>query len=401
MVKKKKTWWGALGPGIITAALVFGPGSLTITSKLGANFGFSLLWVVIIATILMMTFTGMGARIGITTDRSLLKVFEQKWGKWSSVFAGVGIFMVTASFQAGNAIGAGIAFAETFNTSSAPWIIFISLAAISLLFHKSFYKILEKVMIGMVSIMLISFLFTLLLSNPDLTQVISGLTPSVPDGSLLLVIALVASSFSIAGAFYQSYLVQEKGWEKHEVNGVVKESFTGIFILGLISAMILMSAGAILNPQGLGVNAAADMGRALEPLYGQWATSIFMIGLFGASFSSLIGNATIGGTLFADALSLGSNLKRNPVRVMIMLIILIGAIIAITFGRLPLELIIIAQGITIFIVPFIGLAILLIANNKAIMGDQVNGTLSKVFGVIGLIVLFSLASGNFYSLFLS
>ena len=135
-------------------------------------------------------------------------------------------------------------------------------------------------------------------------------------------------------------------------------------------------------------------------MYGEWANSIFMLGLFGASFSSLIGNATIGGTLFADALSLGNNLNSWPVKLMIMVIIILGALIALTFGKLPLELIVFAQGVTIFIVPFIGLGMFLIANNKKIMGDLVNGTTSKVLGFIGLIVLFALAVSNFYRLFL-
>lgn len=83
-----------------------------------------------------------------------------------------------------------------------------------------------------------------------------------------------------------------------------------------------------------------------------------------------------------------------------MLIIVLGAIIAIVFGKLPLELIVFAQGVTIFIVPFIGLGMLLIANNKKIMGELVNGTASKVLGIIGLVVLFTLAGSNFYRLFL-
>src|SRR5690606_40506468 len=136
-------------------------------------------------------------------------------------------------------------------------------------------------------------------------------------------LALVLFSFSIAGAYYQSYLVQEKGWKREEVKEVKRESFTGIMVLGVISAMVLMSAGAILHPQGIQVNAATDMGKALEPLYGSWATGVFMLGLFGASFSSLIGNATIGGTLFADALSLGSSLSSTSVRALIMLVIVL------------------------------------------------------------------------------
>ena len=144
--------------------------------------------------------------------------------------------------------------------------------------------------------MLISFLVTLIVTKPDLLMVLKGLIPVVPEGSLIMIIAMVASSFSIAGAFYQSYLVQEKGWKKTQVGQVVRESFVGILVLGSISGMILISSGAVLYPQGIEVNSATDMGKALEPVYGSWATYLFMLGLFGASFSSLVGNATIGGT---------------------------------------------------------------------------------------------------------
>jgi len=401
MLAAAKKWLRSLGPGIITAALVFGPGSLTLTSKLGSLYGYDLLWVLVVSTILMMSFTSMGARIGLATNRSLLQTFKAKWGSWASILAGLGIFFVCASFQAGNSIGAGLSFAETFNSDSSPWIIVISLLAIALLFFKSFYQTLEKVMMIMVGLMMVSFIVTLAVAQPNLTEVIAGLKPTMPSGSLLLIIAMVASSFSIAGAFYQSYLVQAKGWKRTEVVDVKRESFTGIIILGLISSMVLLSAGAILHPQGITVNAATDMGKALEPLYGSWATGVFMLGLFGASFSSLIGNATIGGTLFADALSLGSDLNSKSVKALIMMVIVIGATIAVVFGNLPLELIVFAQGITIFAVPFIGIALYLVANDKEIMGDLVNKMPSKVTGVIGLLVLVLLAISNFYNLFLT
>ncbi len=388
-----------MGPGIITAALVFGPGSLTITSKLGAIYGFDLLWVILLSTVLMITFTGMGARIGIATDQSLLKTFGQRWGKWAALLTGIGIFLVTASFQAGNTIGAGLAFAESFGTSTVPWILFISVAAIALLFTNSFYRILEKVMISMVSLMLLSFIFTVIIARPDFMQLAKGLVPEIPGGSVILVIALVASSFSIAGAFYQSYLVQEKGWKKEEVKKVKSETFTGILVLGLISGMILVSSAAILQPQGIEVNAATDMGKALEPLYGNFATAVFMLGLFGASFSSLIGNATIGGTLFADALNLGRDLDSKPVKFMISIIIIVGATIALLFGKLPLELIVFAQGVTIFVVPFIGIGLFTIANSPSVMGSLVNGKWEKILGALGIIVLLTLAIANLKNLF--
>ncbi|MBI0400317.1 Nramp family divalent metal transporter [Cyclobacterium marinum] len=394
-----RRWFKSLGPGLITAALVFGPGSLTITSKLGAVYGYNLLWVIIVAALLMLTFTGMGARIGLASDQSLISLFRKKWGNAAALIAGISIFFVTAAFQAGNTVGAGLALSESLGQTNGLWIVVISLMAISLMFFKSFYKILEKVMMIMVGIMLISFLFTLIIAPPVWSEVMAGLNPSIPQGSFILVIALVASSFSIAGAFYQSYLVQEKGWEKGEAKDALRESYTGIVILGLISSMIMISAATILYPKGVTVTSAGDIGMALEPVYGKFSFMVFMIGLFGASFSSLLGNASIGGTLLSDALSLGRNLNGTPVKILITLIIIIGASIALIFGRLPLELIVFAQGITIFAVPFIGLGLFLIGNDTSIMGSLKNNTFTNIIGVIGLLVLFTLALSNAYSLF--
>jgi len=392
-------WFKSLGPGLITAALVFGPGSLTITSKLGAVYGYNLLWVILVAALLMLTFTGMGARIGLASDQSLITLFRKKWGNAAALIAGISIFFVTAAFQAGNTVGAGLALSESLGQTNSLWIVVISLMAISLMFFKSFYKILEKVMMIMVGIMLISFLFTLIIAPPVWSEVLAGMKPSIPQGSFILVIALVASSFSIAGAFYQSYLVQEKGWEKSESTDALRESYTGIVILGLISSMIMISAATILYPKGVTVTSAGDIGMALEPVYGKFSFMVFMIGLFGASFSSLLGNASIGGTLLSDALSLGRNLNGTPVKILITLIIIIGASIALVFGRLPLELIVFAQGITIFAVPFIGLGLFLIGNDTNIMGSLKNNKFTNIIGVIGLLVLFTLALSNAYSLF--
>src|SRR5690606_5993880 len=160
MLKGAKKWWRSLGPGIITAALVFGPGSLTLTSKLGSLYGYDLLWVLVISTLLMLLFTSMGARIGLATNKSLLQTFKAKWGNWASILTGFGIFFVCVSFQAGNSIGAGLSFAESFNSGANSWILGVSLLAISLLFFKSFYKTLEKVMMTMVGLMMISFIVT-------------------------------------------------------------------------------------------------------------------------------------------------------------------------------------------------------------------------------------------------
>lgn len=398
-------WLLSLGPGIITAALVFGPSKITITSKLGAVYGYSLLWIVAVAILFMAVFTDMGERIGLADGRSLLTIIREKWSRVASVIIGLGIFLVATSFQAGNSVGVGIAVAEASGTSTVVWVVVFNALGMLLLFFRKFYGVLEKLMILLVGIMLFSFLTTLFFAQPNLAQVAGGFIPSVPLGSEGLVIAFMASCFSIVGAFYQAYLVQER-----KRKGAIKvgsdsrkdgnKSLTGILILGIMSSVVLICAATVLNPQGISVTSASDMAKALEPLFGVYAADMFLIGLFGASFSSLVGNATLGGTLLSDALGYGSQLNSPKTRLLIGLVMLCGSVIAILFGKLPLELIVFAQSITIFLVPFIGIAMFSVANKKDVMGSFVNKGFSKAIGGLGLLVLFFLAVYNVYDMFL-
>tara|TARA_R110002049_G_scaffold28018_5_gene96686 strand:+ start:46744 stop:47925 length:1182 start_codon:yes stop_codon:yes gene_type:complete len=390
-----------LGPGIITAALVFGPGSLTINTKLGSSYGYSLLWVLIIAMILMMAFTTMSAKIGLYGRGSFIQRIKDEMGKPIALITGVGIFLTTASFQAGNTIGASIAFAELFSSTLLLWIVIFSTSAIFFLFFKSFYKILEKLMIGLVLLMLISFLLTLIMAKPNFTEIFRGLSPSIQQGSEFLVITLMASSFSIVGAFYQSYLVGEKGWGSGEKGDCLKESRTGIITLGLLSTLVMFCAAAVLHENNVEVRSASDLGMALEPLFGSFTSNVFMIGLFAASFSSMIGNATIGGVILADTFFSVSSLNNIKVRLMIILVVLIGAVIAFVFGALPLELIIFAQGITVMVVPLAAVLILLFASTKRISYELRNKFYLNVVGIIGIITLLLMSIYSFQYLFLS
>ena len=388
-------WLKSLGPGLITAALVFGPSKLTITSKLGATYGYSLLWVVIVAIFFMAVFVSMSTRIGVATNQSLLASVKQKWGKPASVAMGIGVFLVTTSFQAGNSVGVGIAAAGMFNTAPEIWIIVFNALGISLLFFRSFYKVLESVMILLIFVKLFSFFTTLFYAQPDVVEVAKGfVTPTIPEGSQGLIIAFIASCFSIVGALYQSYLIQERIRINPALRTAKNDSITGIILLGFMCSIVIICAAAVLHPKGIAVNSASDMAKALEPIFGSNASIVFLIGLFGAAFSSLIGNASVGGTLLGDALGFGSSFNAKPVRYLVATVMIIGACIAIRFGKLPLELIVFAQSVTILIVPFIGMAMYFVGNDKKIMGDKVNSPVVKFFGGLGLVIIISLAVIN-------
>lgn len=398
--KKAKNLFALIGPGFITAALVLGPGSLAVASKIGANYEFRLLWIIPICILFMAAFTVVSTRIGLSSDRTLIQLIREKFGNIFCIVIGVGLFIVAASFQAGNSIGAGMVFGEMLNVSSIPWIILFSVIAIFLLFFESFFKILEKIMIAMVVLMLVSFLVTMIISKPDVSLLMHQFSFELPKGSEFLALALVASSFSMAGAFYQSYLVQEKGWDKSRSKSHERESLSGISILGIITATVMLTAASVLFPQGIQVNSATEMAKTLEPIFGGYATLIFMCGLFAASFSSLIGNATLGGVLLSDALNIGRRLDSQKVRYVIMSVIVIGASVAIIFGNLPIELIVMAQGFTIIVVPVIGLMLFLIARDRAAKNLLKLGIPLKIILMLGLVLLLVLAGVNTYTIFI-
>ena len=392
-------WLQVLGPGIITAALVFGPSKMTITSKLGASYGYDLLWAVVTAIFFMAVFTSMSSRIALATDQSFLSLIKARWGKPVAVLVGIGVFFVTASFQAGNSTGVGISLAETTGISAKVWILLANAVGITLLFFKGFYKILEKIMILLIVIMLGSFIVTFFLAKPPAGNIVRVLVPVLPEGSLGLVIALFASAFSIVGALYQSYMVQERRRISPGLQQKPSDSLPGILILGIMASIVLICAASVLHPAGVEVTKATDMSKTLAPLFGEYAAHLFLVGLFGASFSSLIGNASVGGTLLGDALGYKGQLSSNIVRILIALVMAIGAFVALRFDKAPLELIVLAQSVTILVVPFIGIAMFSISNDRNIMGRYVNKPITKVVAGIGLLLLLVLAVINIKELF--
>lgn len=129
-------------------------------------------------------------------------------------------------------------------------LVFIVLAIILLFWAKNLYKLLEKLMMVLVMIIILSFLLNLmLLTKPDVTEVLAGFIPKVQkdDSQLDVIAALVATTFALTEAFYQSYLVQDKGWEIAGMRKGLNDTYMGIFMLGLISTLIILIKSAIVN----------------------------------------------------------------------------------------------------------------------------------------------------------
>ncbi len=379
----------SVGPGFIVASAALGPGSITVASRIGSVYGYAFLWVIVVAAISMVAYTSMSLRFGISHERSILQQIAVTYGRWFSVVIGICAFLSASSFQFGNNLGIGIAMEGITGVDERVWpFIFTPLGMLLVFRAGNLYKILEKLMMGMVMIMILAFLFNLILARPDMGQVAQGFVPkSFSLVDLDVVAALVATTFVLNGALYQSYLAQDKGWKIADGKKAQNDTYMGISLLAIISALVIITSAAVLNPLGIVVNSAADMALQLESLFGRYAKVIFSFGLCAAAFSSLMVNAVMGGGLLSDGFGLGRSMNEKMPKLFTVVILLVGMLIAVFFKGNVVYALILAQASSILAVPLIAIGILLIVNRKTVMGKLKNGKLQNTLAILGFLLI--------------
>lgn len=389
MLNKIKKGLKSIGPGFIIAAVVLGPGSITVASRIGSEHGYAFLWVIVLAAISMMAYTAMGARFGVVNKRSILQTITDQYGRWFAVLIGISAFFSASSFQFGNNLGIGIGMREITGVDERVWpIVFTALAIILIFFAKDLYKVIEKLMLVMVMIIIISFIFNLILTKPEVVPLVKGFVPHIFEiENLDIIAALVATTFALQAALYQSYLVQDKGWKLESLKKSLGDSYMGILMLSLISILVIITSAAALRPHGIIVNSAADMAMQLESLFGSSAKIVFSLGLCAAAFSSLMVNSVIGGGLLSDGLGLGRSMNEKMPKVFTISILVLGMLIAVFFRGNVIYALIMAQASTIFAVPLIAIGLYLVLNNKKIMGKYRNNKVQNSLAIFGFILI--------------
>ncbi|WP_282113097.1 Nramp family divalent metal transporter [Maribacter stanieri] len=392
MKSKIQNFFKALGPGFIIAAVVLGPGSITVSSKIGATHGYSLLWVIGLGAVSMSVYTTMSVRYGVLHEKSLLTTIAEKYGKWLSVAIGVCSFLAAMSFQFGNNLGVGMGMKTLTGINETIWpLIFTPLAIVLVFFTKNLYKALEQIMMTMVVILILAFIINLIFIKPDLEAAAMGFIPRAISGSdFNEIAALVGTTFVLHNAFFQAYLVQGKGWKLADMHKSIRDTKIGVFLLALISTLVVVTAAATLKPKGISVNSAADMAIQLEMLLGSFAKYIFGFGFMAAAFSSLVVNSVTGGGLLADSMGLGSSMNEKMPKVFTVIILLAGMIIAVFFRGNVIYALIMAQASSILGVPLIAIGLFLVLNSKSIMGKYKNSILQNIMAVIGFILISAL-----------
>ncbi len=384
-------WLRVLGPAFITASVVLGPGSIVTASKVGAGHGYSLIWMPIVCTLFMVTYTSMAARFACVSSESLLEALAREYGRWLSILLGISAFVVVAGFQSSNNISVAAAMEPLLPLPVWVWpLLFTGLSIYFLFAAKDLYQILERAMMVLVGVMIVAFLYNLVLSLFHAVPAEKELPPPAGGGNLLVITGFFATTFSVVAAFFQAYLVQEKRWTLKEYRLGIRDAVAGISVLGLISLVIMVTAARTLRGQMGEIKDIAALSQLLRGSFGGFSIVIFSIGLLAAAFSSFIVNAMIGGTLLSDGLGLGKSLESRSARLLTVVALLIGMAVALAVYLLDFELvhsIVVAQASTLVAVPFCALALLVVCNKRSIMGQHVNGPTSNLLAGAGFLVL--------------
>ncbi len=376
-----------IGPGALVAAAFIGPGTVTACTLAGANYGYTLLWALLFATVATIILQEMSARLGLVTQkglgenlRVLLQTSRLKWPLFGLII--VALYVGNAAYEAGNLSGAALGIQAIFGETDTLYkiaVVLISLLAALLLWLGS-YKHIEKCLIGLVSIMALAFAITFAVVSPDFGALFKGLvTPKVPSGSLMIVIALIGTTVVPYNLFLHASAVKNKWSDIDDFGAVRRDTAAAIGLGGLITILIASTAAASIFGSGLSVNGAGDMAVQLEPLFGSFSKYMLGAGFFAAGLSSSITAPLATAFAMTEILGLEGETKSRTFKIIALSVILIGAALALT-GIKPITIILSAQFANGLLLPIIAVFLLVTMNKKSLLGGHTNRFWSNLLG---------------------
>jgi len=245
-----RRWYQAIGPGLITACVVIGPGSILSSSNVGVTQGYGMAWVVVLSVIFMLTYMTMGAKLGVAQSLSPAELIRTRLGSGIAVLVGLSVFFISAAFQFGNNLGVHLALVEFIDFDYIV-VLFNAVAIAFLLVFKEQYKLLERLMMLFVGLMLVSFAINLLTAfviDPRPAEILSGFNPLSSQTIDINVLGLIGTTFVVSAAFYQCYLVKHKGWKAADLRTGLIDVRVGATIMGLITLMLIFTPATMFYP---------------------------------------------------------------------------------------------------------------------------------------------------------
>lgn len=378
-----------IGPGTLVAAAFIGPGTLTVCTLAGVQYGFTLLWAMGLSIIATVVLQEMAMRLGLVYGKGLANTIkDQISNKLIKVLALVlilsAIVVGNAAYEAGN-ISGGVLGVETFINSSTTTLLGLQINYLSLivggiaflLLFIGNYKIIERVLIVLVILMSMSFIITAWLTHPDFNEILKGLfKPEIPEEGFLMILGLVGTTVVPYNLFLHAAIVKVKWQDRSQLKAARIDSFISIILGGIVSMAIIVCAAAI---QGTSIENASDLAKGIEPLYGSFSKYILSVGLFAAGITSAITAPLAAAYVANECFGWKPSLKSVQFRTVWMTILFLGIVIS-SIGYKPIEIIKFAQVTNGILLPVIVGFLLWVVNKRDVLVNNINSWLQNALG---------------------
>jgi NRAMP (natural resistance-associated macrophage protein)-like metal ion transporter len=394
--KQLAIFFAILGPGIITGSVDNDAGGITTYSVAGAMYGYGLIWTLIPSFIVLLVIQEMNARMGIVTGKGLSDLIRENAGMKITFFIFIGLLFsnignTTTEF-------AGVAGSmEIFGVSKY---ISVPVAALMVWFLvvKGTYKIAERIFL-IFSISLLTYVVSALMSKPHWKEIGTAVIhPQVEmnSQSLAIVIALVGTTIAPWMQFYMQSSVIEKGLKMKNYRYTLIDIAVGCVVTIVVAFFIMVACGSTLHPNGIQINEAKDAALALKPLAGAIASQVFAFGLFVASVFSatILPLATAFYVSEAFGFEAGIDKKWDEAREFYILytgILVVSAIIILIPDAPLIQISIWSQVLNGILLPVVLVSMILLINNKKIMGTYVNKPVQNIIGWSAVVILTALS----------
>jgi len=400
MARRNKS---SFGPGFLVTAAFIGPGTVTSCSLAGAEFGYALIYALAFATITTLILQEMTGRLSLGSGQDLaqsLRDFPQR-ALSKVLFITLTLSSITfgcAAYEAGNIIGGSLGLEMITSVPQKIWVVVLSLIAVFIL-SLGKYKIVEKSLIFLVFLMSLSFLTTMIIIKPDLSLVLKGLVPSVPNNSLYLVLALVGTTVVPYNLFLHSSAVKEKWRGNKHLSKVKKDLLISISLGGVISVSIVITSAVAFFGKGISVETGAQMAEQLKPLFGSFTKFLFGLGFFAAGMSSAVTAPYAAAYASSGILGFKKGADSKGFKAVWLGVIFIGLIVSL-FKLNPLSVIIFAQVANGLILPVASVFLLVVLNSRQKMGDLANNFWQNILGIAIILVVSFLGVWSVVKIFL-
>ena len=392
-----------IGPGLLVTVGFIDPGNWASNFAAGADFGYSLLWVITLSTIMLIVLQHNVAHLGIVTGLCLSEAATKYTPKWvSRPILGTAV-LASISTSLAEILGGAIALEMLFDIPII-WGSLLTAFFVTIMLFTNSYKRIERSIIAFVSVIGLSFLYELFLVDIDWPLAArSWVTPSIPEGSLLVIMSVLGAVVMPHNLFLHSEVVQSREYNKKDDASIRKrlkyEFYDTLFSMGvgwaINSAMILLAA-ATFFANHIGVEELQQAKSLLEPLLGNQAATIFALALLMAGISSTVTSGMAAGSIFAGMFGESYHVKDVHSRVGILLSLGI-ALVVILFIENPFQGLIISQMILSIQLPFTIFLQVGLTSSKRVMGQYVNSrwssfvlyTMAVIVSVLNLALLFS------------